>query len=123
MKNINKIKLTINSTIKEALKIIDNGAIRIALVVDEDDKLLGTLSDGDIRRAILNGNELETYIKDIYFKTPIVVTLNHTKEEIINISTSNKVYQIPVIDDKNRVIDIYFLDELLKPKYYKIKLF
>ena len=58
MKNIDGIKLNINSTIKEALKIIDSGAMRIALVVDSNNKLLGTLSDGDIRRGLLKNLSL-----------------------------------------------------------------
>ena len=53
MENIENIKLKNNSTIKEALEIIDKGSMQIALVVDENDKLLGTLTDGDIRRGLL----------------------------------------------------------------------
>ena len=121
MKNINKIKLTINSTIKEALQIIDNGAVKFAIVVDSEDKLLGTVTDGDIRRAILDGKTLENSIENIYFKTPTVVHVNSTKEEIINICTTKKIYQIPVVDDKNRVVSIKILDELLKPKVHTNK--
>ena len=52
MKNIQKIKLTVNSTIKEALQVIDTGAMKIALVLDDENHLLGTLSDGDVRRGL-----------------------------------------------------------------------
>jgi dTDP-glucose pyrophosphorylase/predicted transcriptional regulator len=121
MKNINKIKLTSNSTIKEALEIIDNGAIKFAIVIDDNDKLLGTITDGDIRRAILDGKMLSNTIKNIYFKTPTVVNINHTKEEIINICTTKKIYQIPVVDKNNKVVGIKILDELLKPQYHKNK--
>lgn len=121
MKNINEIKLTIKSTIKEALQIIDSGAVKFAIVVDSDDKLLGTITDGDIRRAILDGITLESSIENIYFKTPTVVNINSTKEEIINICTSKKIYQIPVVDDENKVVGIKILDELLKPKEHKNK--
>jgi NDP-sugar pyrophosphorylase family protein len=60
-------------------------------------------------------------IKDIYFKTPTVVTINNTKEEIINICTTKKIYQIPVVDENNIVVAIKILDELLKPQYHKNK--
>jgi len=119
MKNIDHLKLTTNSTIKEALQIIDSGAVKFAIVVDKDNILLGTITDGDIRRAILDGKTLKCSIKDIYFKTPIVVNTNNTKEEIINICTSKKIYQIPVVDEDNKVVGIKILDELLKPKEYK----
>ena len=81
MTNIDGIKLFPNSTIKEALLIIDSGAIKIALVVDENDKLLGTITDGDIRRAILNGNSLENSIEDIYYKEPTIVSVDESKTE------------------------------------------
>ena len=121
MKNINKIKLTINATIKEVLQIIDTGAIKFAIVVDDDNKLLGTITDGDIRRAILNGKNLEDSIENIYFKKPRVVHVDTTTEEIINICTTHKIYQIPVVDSKNRVVGIKMLSEILKPKEYKNK--
>ena len=70
MQKYKEIVLNLNSTIKEALKVIDAGAIRIALVVDENNKLLGTLSDGDIRRGLLNNLSLEDSIESLYFKNP-----------------------------------------------------
>ncbi len=118
MKNLQEITLTTSSSIKEALKIIDIGAIKLAIVVDENNKLLGTISDGDIRRAILKGKTLNDQILDIYFKKPITITPDSSKEEIINICVSKKIYQIPVIDKNGKIIDIKILDELLKPKFY-----
>lgn len=115
MKDIDKIKLTENSTIKDALQIIDFGAVKFAIVVDSEDKLLGTLTDGDIRRAILEGEVLDNSIKDIYFKEPTVVSINNTKEEVISLCRSKKIYQIPVLDDEGKVVSIDLFDELLKP--------
>jgi CBS domain-containing protein len=56
MKDVEKIKIAATSTIKKALSIIDSGAVKIALVMDIDNKLLGTLGDGDIRRGLLKKN-------------------------------------------------------------------
>ena len=53
MKDIEQIKIVVTSTIEKALSVIDSGAVQIALVVDTDNKLLGTLGDGDIRRGLL----------------------------------------------------------------------
>ncbi len=116
MLNIEKVKLTISSTIKEALMIIDSGAIKIAIVVDDKDILLGTLTDGDIRRAILNGKKLDDTIEYVYFQEPTVVKNNTSREEIINICSSKKIYQIPVVDNEGKVVSIAVLDELLRPK-------
>ena len=120
--NIDKIKLSPNSTIKQALKIIDSGAVKIALVVDENDKLLGTVTDGDIRRAILKGKGLEDRIQNIYYKNPITVSIDESKENIINLCTSKKIYQIPVVDKEGKVVKIILLDEILKPKEYPNKI-
>ena len=65
MKGIEKIKISTESTIKEALNAIDLGAVKIALVVNKDNKLLGTLSDGDVRRGLLRKKSMNDIIKDI----------------------------------------------------------
>jgi len=118
MVDIEKIKLTVNSTIKEALQIIDLGAVKFAIVVDSNDKLIGTLTDGDIRRAILDGKTLDDNIETVYNDHPTVANINNTKEEIINLCTSKKIYQVPVIDNEGKVVSIDLLDELLKPEVH-----
>ncbi len=121
MKDIKEVKLAINSTIREALTIIDSGAIKFAIVLDENDKLIGTLTDGDVRRAFLSGKTLDDNIENIYFKTPTTVSVDTSREDIIDICTSKKIYQIPVLDKDGRVASIAMLDELLKPKRYPNK--
>lgn len=118
MINIDKIKLLKKSTIKEALSIIDGGALKIALVVDEENKLLGTLTDGDIRRAILANKTLDGSVEDIYNKSPTVVSVNESRENIIDICASKKIYQIPVVDDEGHVVSVDVLDELLRPEVH-----
>jgi len=121
VKDIEGIKLTVNSTIKDALSIIDSGAVKFAIVVDDDNKLLGTLTDGDIRRAILSGKSLNDSVHDVYSKSPTTVSVNASKDEVINICRSKKIYQIPVVDDSGRVVSIDILDELLKPETHPNK--
>ena len=116
MKNIEEIKLKSTATIKEALVLIDKGAMQIALVIDEENKLIGTLTDGDIRRGLIRGLGLNNSIETIIFKTPTVVKISDTKEDILQIALSKKLHQIPVIDDNGKVIGIQQIDELLKPK-------
>jgi dTDP-glucose pyrophosphorylase len=116
MKNIDNILLKPTSTIKEALKVIESGSKRIALVVDDEKKLLGTLTDGDIRRALLNNLSLNDFVESIIFKTPITCKENYNREEILGLSLKNKLYQIPIIDDNGKLIDIIEVNELLMPK-------
>jgi len=116
MKNIQNIKLTVNVTIKEALQIIDGGAVQIALVADENDKLLGTITDGDIRRGLLKGMALDSPIEPIINKTPTVSKISDTKEEILKLALSKKLRQIPIIDDDGKILGIQEIEELVKPK-------
>lgn len=116
MKNIEVIKLKQNATIKEALGIIDSGAMQIALVVDDNDKLIGTLTDGDIRRGILRGLDLDSSIETIVFKEPAVAKIASTKEEILKIALSKKLHQIPIVDDNGIILDLKEIEELVEPK-------
>jgi len=115
MKSIENIKLNSASTIREALKIIDSGAMQIAIVVDENDRLIGTLTDGDIRRGLLNNLGLDDCIESIIFKTPTIAALSDTKEEILQKALAKKLHQIPIVDEDNRVIGIKEIEELVKP--------
>lgn len=114
MINHNEITINKNQSIKEALQIIDKGAIRIAIVLDEDQKVIGTLTDGDIRRGLLNGLNLESTIDNLYFKTPTLANINDSKELIIQKAISKKLYQIPIVDNDGKLVDIEDLATLLK---------
>lgn len=116
MKNYKSILLKPTSTIKEALKIIDNGGVQIALVIDEDEKLIGILTDGDIRRGLLNNLSLNDRIETIISKNPVVCKIEDTKEMILDIAVANKIYQIPILDNEGKLVGVEEVDELLKPQ-------
>jgi len=121
MEHINKILLKVEDTLKQALTIIDQGTMRITIVIDDNKKLLGTLNDGDIRRAILNGCTLDTKVKDIYYKTPTVAHISDSKDTVISKAIKNKVYQIPIIDDDYKLVDVEDLATLLTHTHRKNK--
>ena len=113
MKNIDDIIVTKDTLIRDALKIIDKSSKQICLVLDDNRKLLGTISDGDIRRALLENVSLDETVEGIYFKTPTVANVNDSKETILNICNIKKIHQIPVVDDDNNVVGLEILDELI----------
>ena len=116
MNNINNIKVKNSSTIKEAMQIIDKGSLQIALVVDNNDVLIGTLTDGDIRRGLLNGMELNSIIEPIVSTSPTVSNIRESNEEIINKALKKNLRHIPIVDDLGRVVDIKQIDEFIRPK-------
>lgn len=113
MKNIEDIIVGENTLIIEVLKIIDESSKQLALVVDKNKKLLGTINDGDIRRALLNGVSLNDSIKNIYFRTPTTANINDSRKEIINLCIAKKIHQIPIVDNDRNLVGIEILDELI----------
>lgn len=113
MKSIEDIIVKEASSLLEVLQIIDRSSKQIAVVVDDNKKLLGTINDGDIRRALLNNISLNESVKNIYFKTPTVASINNSKKEIMNICRTKKIHQIPIIDDKGDLVGLEILDELI----------
>jgi dTDP-glucose pyrophosphorylase len=121
MNNFSKVLLPPKATIRKAIEVIDSGAMKIALIVDEKLKLLGTLTDGDVRRAILAGKGLEDSIESIYYRSPTVCGLDDSREKILQLAVAHKLYQIPIIDSDGRIVGIAEVDELLKPSQHKNK--
>jgi dTDP-glucose pyrophosphorylase len=116
MKNIEKLKITKDSTIKQALKVISKGGVKIAIIVDKKNKLLGTLTDGDIRRGFLKGLDLNSSIKSIITKKPIITKKIDIKKKTFRDALLKKIYQIPIVDNNHKFIGIHLLDKLIKVK-------
>ncbi len=114
-----KISLRVNATIENALSVIDFGAVKIALIIDADNKLLGTLGDGDIRRGLLRKKTLNDTIKDVYFKNPVTAEKGSSREDLLRLCSINKIGQVPIIDDDRRVIGLFVIDEELSKKQYE----
>jgi len=114
MQDIKKITLKKTASIKEALEVIDDGAIRIAIIIDDEKKVIGTISDGDARRGLLKGYTLNSSIEDLYFKTPTLGYVSDSKEEIIKKAISKKLYQVPIVDQEKRLIYVEDLATLLQ---------
>ena len=118
--DISKISLEVVSTVVTALGVIDSGAVKIALVVDSDNRLLGTLNDGDIRRALLRKINIKETIEGVYFREPITAKKGSSKEYLLRLCSINKIGQIPIIDTDRKVIDLFVADdELLKRQHEK----
>lgn len=101
-------------TIREAIQTIDEGAIQIALVVDGENRLLGTVTDGDIRRGILKGVSLGDSVRCIMNSRPIIADADESREKILETMKQTRLHQIPVVDARGRLVSVEILDELLK---------
>jgi dTDP-glucose pyrophosphorylase len=119
MIKLTKIFLHKDATIREALNAINIGAVKIALVVDSSNELLGTICDGDIRRGLLNNKSVDETIQDVYFKSPIIANESDSKKVLLDLCDVHKVGQIPIINNINRVVDLFVLEDILSKQHYE----
>ncbi len=100
--------ITIHSqaTIKEAMEILDKTSEKVLLVVDDGQALIGTLTDGDIRRYILKGQDLSGTIENAYNRNPIFVFQeDFDPERTKKVLTKNKIDLVPILDQNRKVVD------------------
>ena len=112
--NISKLLVTRESSIYEVLEVIQNGNAQIALVVDNKKKLLGTISDGDVRRSILKRGNLLTNAESIMRRNFKFITVDEDIEEALKKMKKEKIFQIPVIDKNGILLDLLLLKDFLR---------
>jgi predicted transcriptional regulator len=106
MKNL---VIQFDQSIKHALKKLNKSGKKCLVVVSDDEKFLGTLSDGDVRKAILNGQRIKSSIQDIFNKnSTYLLKDSYSNQEVKDIFLKNKFDLIPIIDSNSKVIDILY---------------
>jgi GTP:adenosylcobinamide-phosphate guanylyltransferase len=114
MRSWQNIIISPSTPILKAIEIIDAGAMKIGLVADDDYRLLGTVTDGDIRRGILKGISLDDEVQMIMNSNPMTARSDESHDTVLAIMKLKRLHQIPIVDEAGRVIDIKILDDLLK---------
>lgn len=110
--------LKMNARVKDAIRCLDESSLRIVLVTNDQRQLEGTISDGDIRRALLKGIGLDSPITEVMCKNALVAPPSISTELVIQLMRSNKLMQIPVVDEQNYVIGLHVWDEIFSPRNY-----
>jgi dTDP-glucose pyrophosphorylase/CBS domain-containing protein len=103
-----------DATVLDAIKIIDAAAMQIALAVDDARQLLGVVTDGDIRRAILRGIQLDQPISSLLNRHPLVASESMTAMEVAQlVHDKSRILRLPVINDTKKVVGIYRVEEIV----------
>ena len=107
-----KAVLPINSKIREAIQVLDDVSLKIVLITDSNGALVGTISDGDIRRGLLKGLDLESPIQTIIHYDALIVPPNLNREVVLQLMTANKIQQIPIVDEKMHAVGLHLWDQM-----------
>ena len=103
-----------DGTLREAIETIDRAVLQIALVVDENRRLLGVLTDGDIRRALLQAGSLEVPVRAVMNTAPVTASVDTPKGRLRQLMRSRGVQQVPLVDDQGCLAGVVTLPALLQ---------
>lgn len=104
-----------HSTIKQVVTKLNETGLQIVLILDDNDVLLGTVTDGDIRRGLLRGLTLDHPVENVMRSNSLVVSLEVGREMVVHLMHENRLRQLPVVDSSQRVVGLHFWDENPSP--------
>jgi dTDP-glucose pyrophosphorylase len=111
--------VTESASIQDAAGAIQDGGKQICLVIDKGNRLVGSVTDGDLRRGLLQGIPVHAAVTEIMNKSPIFVLGNTTSEKLLETIERNGVQQIPLVDIHGRIESIVHLHDLSAPALFQ----
>src|SRR5574342_805265 len=100
------------ATLRAALEAMTRSSRQVALVVDRNTHLLGLVTDGDVRRALLRGVVLDAKVEEVMNRTPVVAPAGVSRGEALALMRSRAVRHVPVLDERRSVVDLLRLEDL-----------
>lgn len=117
-KNWQKVVLSPAHSVRDALAVINAEALRVCLVVDQDQYLLGVVTDGDIRRAILNNVALTQSVTAVMNRSPITVLANQPRAQLLELMRERSVLSLPVINEEGKLIGLETWEQAVQAPIY-----
>ena len=105
-------KVSPEISIRDAIVQLESTSLKLLLVVSDEELLIGTISDGDIRRGILRGFDISDSISRIIQRNPIAVNYQTPLLEIKKIMQNNKIQQLPLLNDLGKVVGVQYWDKI-----------
>lgn len=119
--NLAALRISPEHSILQAMASIDRNGEGITMVVDSENRLIGTVTDGDIRRAILSGMNLELPIKSLLKQrprtsnaNPLTAPVGTSDADLLHMMNQSTLRQIPIVDEEGRLVDVALLKDLVK---------
>lgn len=115
MTNWEKAVMKPNDTIGDAIQRLNSDSLKIILVSDSQRRLFGTITDGDIRRALIKQSDygMNSCLADIMCKNPITVVENCSRVSLLSLMKAKDIMQVPVLDMEGCLVGLHTLQDLL----------
>jgi len=113
MKNWKDVLISPSTPILEAMRIIDSGALQVSLVIDSGGRLIGVVTDGDIRRGILKGITLEENVEKIMNRSFTYAGIGESQEQILATMVKKQLRHMPILDNQGKITNVKLLDNLV----------
>ncbi len=114
--DLKKCCVPVTANLMEAMQVIDNSAAGIALVIVDNEKLAGVITDGDIRRALLNGAKLDSKICSYMKKDYLYVSEHEGRAEILDLMQAHLIDQLPIIDKDRKLLGLHLIHNVIGAK-------
>jgi len=106
MTDLAELRVAPDAQVRDAIATIDRNELQTALVLDEQDRLVGLVTDGDIRRGLLRGITLDDPVANIQNPKPITVRAGTAKHAVVALMRRTSLFRIPVVDESGRAIGL-----------------
>lgn len=96
-----------DENIISALEKLDKSRVKVIFVIDSEGRLLSSVTDGDVRRALLAGAEVDSRVGEIGFNNPVVMNVSNSLSDIQQLFNRRKLGAVPILDDDRKIVKIY----------------
>lgn len=111
--DLRKVCISPDQTIREAMVALDEGVVQIVLVTDGERRLLGTVTDGDIRRGLLSGLGLDAPVARVMGACPLTLPLAAGRSAARRLMRERRIHHVPLLDEAGRLADLAWVDEII----------
>ena len=112
MLSADEAKLSAFSSVIMAIRILEHSLIKIVLVIDEQEKLIGTITDSDIRSGLLQGVNVQASVESVMQKNPVTFPRDVSRQIVTDFMIKNKIKWVSLIDPNGKVAGVAFYDML-----------
>jgi len=119
-RDLTNLTVSPHKSIREAIALMELSKLGIVLVIDKDQRLMGTITDGDLRRSALAGGLITDLVKSILeqktgslFAKPIVASAGTDSVELLKILEERSILHLPIVDEYDRVVDLVTMGDLI----------